>query len=222
MKIAIVGALKIEVTLLADHLENKNTHRFFDAEVFEGTLGEHTIMLTELGVGKVNAALITQRMIDLYAPDLIINTGIAGSLDDNVGILDTVFSKELVYHDFDPEILASFAPYCTRFVSDAKTLELAESAAKTLGFSYHVGTITTGDEFVTNTARKDDIKERTDALCVEMEGCAVAHTAYRNEVPFLVVRSISDGANDGAELTYDEFSKEAAIRSAQLLIEMFQ
>lgn len=221
MKIAIVGALKIEVERIAESLNDPKTHQFFDSVVYEGMRGEHRIFLTELGVGKVNAALMTQRMIDQFDVDAVINTGIAGSLDDDVDLLDTVFSKDIVYHDFDSGIMKSFAPYTDTFTADETLLQRAIGAVEALRYPYHVGRIATGDEFVTSNARKDDIKSRTEALCVEMEGCAVAHTAYRNQIPFLVVRTISDGANDDAEMTYDEFSKKAAVHAAELILEMF-
>lgn len=217
MKIAIVGALDSELFLLSEALENKTEEPLGEGVLIHGTLGAHEVTLVKLSIGKVNAASKTQAVIDRVSPELVINTGIAGSLDKEVGVLDTVLSESALYHDFDAKILENYYPFRSLFEADEAVLRIAKRTAEEEGYRYHVGKITTGDLFVQDSAKKEAIALETGALCVEMEGAAVAHTAYMNGVRFLIIRTISDHADDEADLDYDTFETKAADQSAQFV-----
>lgn len=220
MKIAIVAALDSELARL-----RKETEALWDVpcpggSFAQGTIGPHDVALVLLSVGKVNAAAKTQAVIDRFQPDLIINTGIAGALAPEVQVLDTVIATEVGYHDFDPDLMERFSPFVRTFTPEPARVEAASHAASAQGMNVHKGGIATGDLFVSSDADKNRIREATRALCVEMEGCAVGHVAHLNGLPFLVLRTISDSADDNADFDYDTFEQQAADRSAGLLLEL--
>lgn len=217
MKIAIVGALDSELFLLSEALENKTEEPLGEGVLVHGTLGAHEVTLVKLSIGKVNAASKTQAVIDRVSPELVINTGIAGSLDKEVGVLDTVLSESALYHDFDAKILENYYPFRSQFDADEEALQVAKKTALDERYRHHIGMIATGDLFVQDSAKKDAIASETGALCVEMEGAAVAHTAYMNGVRFLIIRTISDHADDEADLDYETFEKKAADQSARFV-----
>ncbi len=222
MKIAIVGALDSELSLLSRALSQKSEHPLGGTTAWTGRMGSHNVALVKLSVGKVNAASRTQAIIDDFCPDLVINTGIAGSLQKEVHVLDVVLSESCVYHDFDARIQEKFFPFRSRFIADEPIVQKAQATAAAIGMTHHVGTIATGDLFVSDRETKHRIAEQTGALCVEMEGAAVAHTAFINQIPFLVIRTISDNADDQAEMDYDTFEQKAADQSAQFVEQLLQ
>ncbi|NLK58093.1 MAG: 5'-methylthioadenosine/adenosylhomocysteine nucleosidase [Tissierellia bacterium] len=218
MKIAIVAALEAELSHLKERIGPLEAVPCPGGAFHTGHIGPHEVALVRLNIGKVNAACKTQAVIDRFHPALIINTGIAGALSPDVHVLDTVIGTQLGYHDFDPALMGSFPPYVQSFAADAQWVHAAAQAADAQKIPWKKGPITTGDLFVSSHADKERIYGSTGALCVEMEGCAVAHTAFLNEIPFLILRAISDSADDAAETDYDTFEQKAADRSAQLLL----
>ncbi len=222
MKIAIVAALDSELAHLKASMGALREVPCPGGAFHVGTIGPHEVALTLLSIGKVNAAMKTQAVIDRFAPDLVINTGIAGALAPDIRVLDTIIGTELLYHDVHPEFMERFSPYTRVFTADEKWTRSASLAADELDITTKKGPITTGDLFVSSERDKFRIREATGAFCVEMEGAAVAHTAYLNDLPFLVLRTISDSADDTAELDYDTFEQQAADRSAKLLLHMLQ
>lgn len=212
----IISAMDLELRELVEKLEDRKTETLAAVTYYTGKLEGRPVVLCNCGVGKVNAAMHTQILISKYGPDAIIQSGIAGSLSPEVKYFDIVIGEELVYHDMQPFVLEEFEPLQAVYPADPVLVELARRAAG----DCHVGRIASGDQFVSDAAQKADIAARTNALCTEMEGCAVAHTAYLNQVPFVVMRAISDMADNGAETDFEEFQQKAADRAVAIVLKL--
>ena len=207
--IGIISAMDIEMKTLVHLLKDKKKKVHAGLDYYTGKLDGVDVVICRCGVGKVNAAMHTQILIDLYKPKALIQNGIAGSLSPDVGAFDLVIGSELVYHDMQDFVIKNFEPLEPVYYSDEKLLNKAIEVAGDEG-GVHVGRIATGDSFVSSSKEKQDIFKRTKALCTEMEGCAVAHTAYLNKVPFVVIRCISDSADDNASVDFGEFQNVAS------------
>ena len=227
MKLGIIGAMEIEVASLKEHLTYSTVTSAAGMDFNEGILGSTPVVVVRSGIGKVNAAICTQLLIDRFGVTHIINTGAAGSLNNEINIGDFVISTDVMYHDVDGTFFG-YAPGevpqmgLVSFPADtalrAKAAECCRSAAPDVGV--FEGRIASGDQFVHERAVKDHIKEITNADCCEMEGCAIAHTAYVNNTPFVIIRAISDKADESMFVSYDEFEKKAAADCAALVLEM--
>ena len=225
MKFGIIGAMSTEVALIAEKMNNKKEHTFKFLKVTEGTIGSNEVFLCCSSIGKVNAAIATQLLVDKFAIDAMINTGIAGAMGDNVGVLDVVISKNVCYHDADLDIFKKFPPFMEEYIADEKLIDHANKACEKVcdgSFKIHVGKIVTGDRFVTDSKIKTEIKERCKPLCIEMEGAAIAHTSVINEIPFIVIRTMSDSADDSGEMDYDKFEVIAAKNSAMIVTDLIK
>lgn len=225
-KLGIVGAMQQEVeTLLAAMQDVKKTEKAV-AVFYEGKLEGLDVVVVQCGVGKVNAAMCTQSLCDSFGVTYLVNTGIAGSLCAELDIADLVVSRDAMYHDFDCvhfgyEMGRVPGMDVVAFPADEKMAALAFAAAEKVNPGHtKLGRVASGDLFVAERKAKDRIIERTGALCTEMEGAAIAHTAYRNGVPFVVIRAISDKADDSAEMDYPTFERIAAHRCAAVTMEM--
>ena len=225
-KLGIVGAMQQEVeTLLAAMQDVKKVEKP-TAVFYEGKLEGLDVVVVQCGVGKVNAAMCTQSLCDCFGVTHLVNTGIAGSLCADLDIADLVVSEDAMYHDFDCvhfgyEMGRVPGMDVTAFPADEKMAALAFAAAEKVNPGHtKVGRVASGDLFVAERKAKERIIQRTGALCTEMEGAAIAHTAYRNGVPFVVIRAISDKADDSAEMDYPTFEKIAAHRCAAVTMEM--
>lgn len=214
--VGIVSALDSEINRFKDEVENMETVEINKHIFFTGSIDNKKIIFTESGVGKVNAAITTQLLIDKFSPDIIINTGIAGGLDSRLKHTDLVLGSELNYHDFETRLLESYSPNVSSFEVEEKYLELAEEILK--DDRYFKGLILTGDQFITESKVKEEIKGRFDALCLEMEGAAIAHAAYLSNLPFIVIRCISDFADDDGDNDYDDFELLAANKASEFTI----
>ncbi|MDO5688021.1 MAG: 5'-methylthioadenosine/S-adenosylhomocysteine nucleosidase [Pseudoscardovia radai] len=209
--IAIIGAMDEEVAHIAESLQNVTTRTHASLELTEGTFasapradGEpHTlrVVATVSGMGMVNAASATQVLADLYSPDAIIFSGIAGNLNPSLHINDVVLGGTLRYLDTDMRLIAQSAPKTEEFHSDAHLIDLANQALDELGVTHITGVIATGNYFVAGDELVAKVKKETQADAVEMEGAAVAHIAARNGVSALVIRALSDEA----DVAYEEF-----------------
>ena len=220
MKLGIIGAMKIEVEALKENMENKTVTWRTGMEFCDGTLEGLPTVVVQCGVGKVNAALCVQILCDCFGVTHLVNTGIAGSLSKELDIGDLVVSKDAMYHDFD---CGGFGyPHgkvpgmdVIAFPADETMMEYAVSAAEAVNPGHcKVGRVATGDQFICDKAVKNTIIENTQALCTEMEGGAIAQAAYRNGVPFVILRAISDKADDSADMDYPTFEAIAAHRCA--------
>ena len=222
MKLGIIGAMRIEVETLVQKMENKKESVHAWSTYYEGQLEGLDVVVVQCGVGKVNAAMCAQILCSCYGVTHIVNTGIAGSLCADLDIADLVVSKDAMYHDFDCvhfgyEMGRVPGMDVTAFPADEKMAALAFAAAEKVNPGHsRMGRVASGDLFVAEKAAKERIIERTQALCTEMEGAAIAQTAYRNGTPFVILRAISDKADDSAEMDYPTFEKIAAHRCAEI------
>lgn len=214
--IGIIAAMDIEMRALADLMDDREEHILASMPYYTGTIAGIPTIVCCCGVGKVNAALHTQIMIDRFKPDVLIQNGVAGSLSKDVEYFDIVVGSELVYHDMQTWVLEQFEPLQTVYTVDPDLVFLAAKAAG----ACKIGRIATGDWFVSTGADRERIAEATHALCVEMEGCAVAHTATLNNVPFVVLRAISDKADGSAHEDYVDFAQKAADRAVDILVRL--
>ena len=217
--IGIIGAMGLEVEELRDALEDRAETVLAGRSFYSGRLGGTGVVVVCSGIGKANAAITTQLLIDHFAVRAVINTGIAGGALPDIRVRDVVVSDTVVYHDMDPRILAIGYPHLQEFTADEelsqKALRACEGRVRALR-----GRIATGDQFIADSAVKADIVARTAPACVEMEGGAIAHTAASNGVPFVVIRSISDNADDEAEMSYETFERIAASDAAAIVRKM--
>jgi adenosylhomocysteine nucleosidase len=220
MKLGIIGAMDVEVATLKAKMEYITTASHAGSAYFEGMLEGCPAVVVQCGVGKVNAALCAQILCSVYGVTHIVNTGIAGSLCAQLDIGDLVVSRDAMYHDFDCvhfgyEMGKVPGMDVVAFPADEAMMKAAFAAAEAENPGHtQIGRIASGDLFVAAKPAKEAIIAKTGALCTEMEGAAIAHTAYRNGVPFVILRAISDKADDSAEMDYPTFEAIAAQRCA--------
>ena len=221
-KLGIIGAMTIEIETLKEHLADMRLSSHAGMEFCEGKLEGLDVVIVQCGVGKVNAAMCAQILCSCYGVTHLVNTGIAGSLCADLDIGDLVVSQDAMYHDFDCNAFGypmGKVPGMDviAFPADATLANLAFQAAETVNPGHtKTGRVASGDQFVADKALKNRIIERTQALCTEMEGASIAQTAYRNGVPFVILRAISDKADDSAEMDYPTFERIAAHRCAEV------
>lgn len=222
MKLGIIGAMRVEVETLKDNITDLKEIEYAGLTFYEGTLEGTPVVVVVCGVGKVNAAMCVQTLIDRFAVSHIVNTGVAGSLCAELDIGDFVISADAMYHDFDCHSLSNLYPVgqvpglaVHAFPADAVLIEKAFAAAQKVHAGHaRIGRVASGDQFICEKQIKEKIIANTGAICTEMEGTAIAHAAWRNGVPFVVIRAISDKADDSAEMDYPTFEAIAAKRCA--------
>jgi adenosylhomocysteine nucleosidase len=226
MKIAIIGAMEEEVTLLRENIEGKKQEIVAGCEFTFGKMHGAEVILLKSGIGKVNAAMSTTILLEKYKPDYIINTGSAGGFNPILNVGDAVISSEVRHHDVDvtafgyeygqvPQLPAAF-------LADEKLVAIAEAAAKEITEIQVVkGAIATGDSFMNDPVRVDFIRTKFDNLqAVEMEAAAIAQVAHQFNVPFVIIRSLSDIAGKESDVSFDQFLDKAAVNSATLVMKM--
>ena len=224
-KLGIIGAMELEVETLQKQLQDAKTTQKAGSTFYEGILEGMPVVIVQCGIGTVNAALCVQVLCDCFGVTSVVNTGIAGSLCADLDIGDLVISRDAMYHDFDccafgyPVGKVPGMP--VTFEADPALMELARAAAERVNPGHtKLGRVASGDQFVCEKAKKEHIIAVTQALCTEMEGAAIAHAAYRNEIPFVIIRAISDKADDSAEMDYPTFEAIAANRCAAVTAAM--
>ena len=222
--IGIIGAMDIEVNILIEKLSGEAKKSISGIDFSSGFIGEREVVVAKCGIGKINAAMCAEAMILNYSPDIIINTGIAGSLSKDLSVLDVAVAKAVVEHDFD----ISFCGDPKGKVPGIETVEIPCDAAislaiegivKQLGVKCVRGVIASGDQFICSEDKKDAIASCFSAVACEMEGGAIGHVCHLNNIPFAVIRAISDGAN-GAKMEYETFSGKAAELSSAIVYEL--
>jgi adenosylhomocysteine nucleosidase len=226
-KIGIIGAMELEVAALKDKMEIRNVFTKASMEFLEGTLNGTEVIITRSGVGKTNAALCSQILADLYNVTHIINTGVAGSLNASLNIGDILVSSKALYHDVDATIfgyqLGEIPQLGIReFPANEDLQNLAIRVCKEVNPDIHVqtGRVVSGDQFISSKEVKQRLITDFQGDCTEMEGAAIAHAAYLNHTPFVIIRAISDKADDSATMDYPTFEREAAKHSARLVERM--
>lgn len=223
-KLGIIGAMTVEVETLKNQLEDLAVSQKAGMTFYSGILDGMAVVVVQCGIGKVNAAMCVQLLCDCFEVTHIVNTGVAGSLCAQLDIGDFVIGKDAMYHDFtcnalNPNYLVGQIPGfpVRQFPADGQMVELAYEAAQQVHQGHaRIGRVASGDQFVGAKAHKEQIIADTGALCTEMEGAAIAHAAWRNGVPFVVIRAISDKADDSAEMDYPTFEAIAAERCARV------
>lgn len=223
-KIGIIGAMEKEVDTLKSKLDNVQVITKAKMDFYAGQLHGTDVVVVRSGVGKVNAALCVQILADLFEVTHVINTGIAGSLNAELNIGDILISADAIQHDFDVRIfgyaLGELASMGIReFQADKAMAKLALETCAEVNpdIRAQLGRVVSGDQFICDKAVKENLIREFQADCTEMEGAAIAHGAYLNDIPFLVVRAISDKADGSAEMDYPTFEREAALHSAKLV-----
>lgn len=222
-RIGIIGAMSSEVTT---YCESFGAVKTGIEGIYTAHAHGHDVFICESGIGKVNAALSAQRLVDIFKVEYLINSGVAGCLTKELSTCDAVIARELVYHDFTPlDILDRNSPFTSRFRADEKLLEIAENACRELiesgeSFKYIIGNVVSGDCFVNDGAKAKHLRETFDAYCTEMEGAAIAHTAIVNKIPFAVIRTASDFADENADISFDELERIAARRASYIVTKM--
>lgn len=227
MKLGIIGAMRQEVETLLSHVEDCRHTERAGSVFYEGTLGGLDCVIVQCGVGKVNAALCVQILCDCYHITHVVNTGIAGSLCAELDIGDLVISRDAMYHDVDCHAfgypVGKVPGMPVQYEADATLIRLALEAAEAVHPGHiRSGRIASGDQFVCEKPLKEHIIRVTGALCTEMEGAAIAHAAYRNGIPFVIIRAISDKADDSAEVDYPTFETQAAHHCAAVTMAFAQ
>ncbi len=228
-KIGIIGAMEEEVMALKDKLKVSDIRSIASLEFYAGKLSNREVVLVRGGIGKVNAAVCTQILIDCFHVDAIINTGVAGALSDELEIGDIVISRDALQHDFDATgfgyekgTIPRMAESC--FKADKGLIHIAEKASQVLSVKTNIFTkrIVSGDQFISDKEKKKVLIGEFDGFCTEMEGAAVAQACYLNKIPFVIIRSISDKADDSAEMNYSQFTQIAAANSCKLIEKMVE
>ena len=222
-KIGIIGAMDIEVNGLKAALTDAKVTKKAGMEFHEGNLNGKDVVVVRSGIGKVNAAACTQILADLFNVDAVINTGAAGSLDAAINIGDIVISTDVMHHDMDATIFG-YAPgqYPQMDASFVADETLAAKAAEVSGkvnpeLQVFRGRVISGDQFISDKNVKERLIETFHGMCTEMEGASIAHVCHLNNIPFVIIRSISDKADDSEMVEYPVFEEVAARHSLKLV-----
>ncbi len=229
MKIGIIGAMEVEVETLKKTMDVKRTVKKASMEFFEGTIGNTEVVVVRSGIAKVNAGVCVQILVDVFEVTHVINTGAAGSLDARINIGDIVLSIDACYHDVDVTIFGykkGEVPQLgvASFEADASLREKAKAAIKVAAPDLGIfeGRVCSGDQFISSQEVKDRIKEDFDGMCTEMEGAGIAQACYLNNVPFLIIRAISDKADGSEIIDYPVFEAKAAKDCAAMTLELLK
>lgn len=227
-KIGVIGAMEEEVSLLIGQMKNKKTKVMAGMEFHQGKLWDKEAVVVKSGIGKVNMGICTQILVDCYGVDAVINTGVAGGLYEKLNVGDIVISSDVVQHDVDATGFGYKLGEIPRmetseFCADKELIKLAKESCELVNpeIQCFVGRVATGDQFISSNEKKQWIIDNFGAYCAEMEGGAMAQTAYLNKVPFVVIRAISDKADNSATVTYEEFEQQAIVHTMKLLTAMF-
>lgn len=217
----------MEVDTLKSKMTEVNVVMKAGMAFHEGILNNASVVVVRCGIGKVNAALCVQIMADIFHVTHIINTGIAGSLNAALDIGDILISRDALHHDMDVCIFG-YQPGevpqmgCVEFPADSRMMELANASCQRVCSEVHpmYGRIVSGDQFISSKEIKDRLIEVFHGDCAEMEGASIAHGAYLNNIPFVIIRAISDKADGSAQMDYPQFERAAAEHSAMLVEDM--
>lgn len=224
IKIGIIGAMELEVEALKAKMSTTQIITKAGMSFYEGSLNGVDVVIVRSGVGKVNAALCTQILADCFCVSHIINTGVAGSLNASLDIGDILISRDALHHDVDVTIFG-YQPGevpqmgCQAFSADEQLAALTKEVCNEVNPDIHavIGRVVSGDQFISDKAVKQRLIDLFWGDCAEMEGASIAHGAYLNQIPFVIIRAISDKADDSAEVEYPVFEKAAAQHSAKLV-----
>ena len=225
----IIAAMEEEMQEIKNIMTDIVEEKIYELIFIKGRINDKNIVLVEAGIGKVNAARVTQILIDKFNIEAIINVGSAGSANDELDIGDIVIGKKIVQHDFDitafghPKgYISNVGQYVESDVQLIKKMEQTINNLNTQEFKIKIGTIASGDIFCTEVEMKNKIRTKFNADAIEMEGAAIAQVCKLDNIPFIVIRSISDKPNGNNEITFDKFLEKASKRCAIIIKEFFE
>ena len=223
--LGFIGAMDEEVAKIKEQMADVETKQIASMEFLKGTVKGHPVVVVHSGIGKVNAAMCTQILADIYHVDAVINTGIAGSLNADINIGDIVLSTDALEHDMDAVAFGYPVGQIPRmdtlsFKADEQLRKTAKEICEKVNPDVTVfeGRVVSGDQFISDKQKKEWLIENFAGYCTEMEGAAIAHAAYLNDIPFLIIRAISDKADDSASVDYPAFEAKAIEHSVRLLL----
>ena len=228
-KIGIIGAMDEEVSLLKEKMNVSKVEKKAGMEFFQGELSGKEAVIVKSGIGKVNAGICTQILVDDFSVDAVINTGVAGSLKNEINIGDIVLSKDALQHDMDatgfgyePGVIPRMEE--SIFKGDETLIQVAKEVNENVNaeISTFVGRVVSGDQFISDHAKKTELVENFAGYCTEMEGAAIAQVCYLNKLPFLIIRAISDKADNSATMDYGEFEAKAIEHTVKLVSGMME
>lgn len=225
--IGIIGAMEEEVAALMEDMDIQETLKQASMVFCKGSLCGKEVVVVRSGIGKVNAGICAQILVDKFQVDTLINTGIAGSLDVRIDIGDIVISTDALHHDMDATLFGDVLGQVPRmdtlsFPADEALVRKAVQANEKANPDIHTftGRIASGDQFIASKEVKERIAENFHPLCVEMEGAGIAHAAYLNKVSYVIIRAISDKADNSATMDYPTFERKAIAHSVRLVKEL--
>ena len=228
-KIGIIGAMDEEVSRLKEKMNVSKVEKKAGMEFFQGELSGKEAVIVKSGIGKVNAGICTQILVDDFSVDAVINTGVAGSLKNEINIGDIVLSKDALQHDMDatgfgyePGVIPRMEE--SIFKGDETLIQVAKEVNENVNaeISTFVGRVVSGDQFISDHAKKTELVENFAGYCTEMEGAAIAQVCYLNKLPFLIIRAISDKADNSATMDYGEFEAKAIEHTVKLVSGMME
>ncbi len=225
--IGIIGAMEEEVAALKEAMDIHETVEQASMVFCKGVLCGKEVVIVRSGIGKVNAGICAQILVDRFKVDMLINTGIAGSLDAKIDIGDMVISTDALHHDMDATEFGYPVGQVPRmevmsFPADEELVKKAVQASEKANPDIHTftGRVASGDQFIASREVKDKIVENFHPLCVEMEGAGIAHAAHLNKVSYVIIRAISDKADNSASVDYPTFERQAIAHSVRLVKEL--
>lgn len=222
MTIGVIGAMQMEVDSLKEALSDATTVTYSGVDYVCGKIGDKNIVAAKCGIGKVFAAICAEAMILKFDVDMVINIGVAGSLTRDLDILDIALADKVAQHDMDTSPLGDPVGLISGvnmiyFPTDEKMNQVMIECLKDKKINYLKGAIASGDQFIAKKEQKDFIKEHFAAIAAEMEGASIGHVCYINNVPFTVLRAISD--SEGGAMDYETFAEKAAVQAIEVVLE---
>ncbi|MGN0438521.1 MAG: 5'-methylthioadenosine/adenosylhomocysteine nucleosidase [Lachnospiraceae bacterium] len=223
--LGIIGAMDEEVAKIKEKMTDVTVIKKTGMDFYKGYIHEHPVVVVRSGIGKVNAGICTQILVDDFSVDAVVNTGIAGSLNADINIGDIVLSTDTLEHDMDAVNFGYELGQIPRmdtlsFPADEKLRTMAKKVCEKVipDVKIFEGRIVSGDQFISDKTKKQWLIDNFAGYCTEMEGAAIGHTAYLNKIPFLIIRAISDKADDSATMDYPTFEAKAIEHSVKLLL----
>lgn len=225
MKFGIIGAMEEEIELIKEKIEQPHSYEVANSLFIEGVLEGKEIVLVQSGIGKVNAAMTTTILMERFGPDFIINTGSAGGFASHLAIGDVVIGEEVVHHDVDVTAFdyqyGQVPGMPAVFPGSQYLMDKAKTVLNDLHIAHDIGLIATGDTFMSDPERVNQIRKSfPEMLAAEMEAAAIAQVSHQYDVPFLVIRALSDIAGQDASVSFDSFLKQAAENAAAFIMQM--
>lgn len=224
MKVAVIGAMEEEVELLREVIEFAQTSTIANCEFIEGKIGAHEVVLVKSGIGKVNAAMATTLLLQIFKPDVVLNTGSAGGFLESLEVGTVVISDEVRHHDVDVTVFnyehGQVPGQPAAYKSDASLMQLALTAVEEIGEHAHAtGLIASGDAFMSDPERVAKVRALFPTMiAAEMEAAAVAQICHQFDIPFVVIRALSDIAGKESSISFDEFLPLAARHSTDIVL----